>query len=192
MTKRYWVLSALLATGCESGLGRQAKTTFTPEVAAAYSEAAPGVVVSDLGMDGPHAFLALCGQTPPDPTWLSQDLGFGCLREHPDLEGTSETVRVWVQPMPAGWDTAKVCASAKEREFYSATRMGPVADAGMPGDGGVSESDGGTSADSGLTDEGLALTPDPGWPQGTGIGSWHRDGSPCGGLMDAEITVSMP
>ncbi len=180
-----WIwLAGLVVLGCESGLSRQVEVTLPSGLAGGFSQTAPGIVMSDLGSDAGRPYLALCGQTPRQPLVLSQDLGFGCLRESPGLEGTTETVRAWVQPMPASFSAAEVCAHTDDRSFYSATSFGPD-DAG--------ESDAGQS-DGGPTDAGelLAPTPAPTWAQGSGTGTWHRDGSPCGGAMNAKLTVAQP
>lgn len=72
-----------------------------------------------------------------------------------------ESVRVWVQPVSP--DAGFACS--EKREYYS---RGPTVV-----DGGV-----------------LAPTPEASWSQGTATGTWRRDGSPCGGVMNAALTLS--
>ena len=100
--------------------------------------------------------------------YLSQDLGFGCLGK---LDGTRETVQVWVQPMPAGWDAAATCAVPHDKPFYEALLLGP--------------------ADAGAADV-LAAAPDAAWAQGQAQGTWRRDLSPCGGVVNFEVTLAVP
>lgn len=158
-------LTVLTLAGCESGLARSIKLTVPAEVAEGFSPGSPGIVLADLGGSA-RPYLVLCGQQVKNPVRLSQDLGFGCLDE---LDGTTETVRAWVQPMPAGWDAAATCAAQKERSFYTGLSLGP-ADAGEP----------------------LAEQPEASWPQASQLAKWRRDGSPCGGVLDAELALKAP
>jgi hypothetical protein len=111
-------------------------------------------------------YFVLCGQAFKSPLQLSQDEGFGCLGER---AGTSETLRVWVQPLPAGWDAAQTCAAGEERSFYPGLHLGPAQD-----------------------NEGLAPEPDPRWAQGSRSAQWRRDISPCGGVLSAELELRFP
>jgi hypothetical protein len=169
------VLAPLLAllAGCESGLARSVKVTIPDEVSGRFSAAAPGLVVSDLGAEA-LAYVALCGQHFSREVYLSQDLGFGCLEEA--RAGRRETVRVWVQAVPSDLDGARLCAEHPERSFYR----------GFP----VDLPDGGAT-DGGVTSA-LAGEPLADWPQGRGEGAWRRDGSPCGGVLNAVVVVTVP
>lgn len=179
-----WFLAAVVVVmaGCESGTARQVEVTVPSSVASTFSATAPGVVVTDLGADAGHSFTLLCGQTTQSKLVLEQDLGFGCLSKA--KEGTSETVKVWVEPMPAGWDAASLCSKRADRSFYEETSFAPVPDAGSS-DGGV---DGGTVENG----EGVAAAPDPAWVQASGSGTWGRDASPCGGQMNVKVTLAKP
>jgi hypothetical protein len=171
--RRLWC-AALALMACESGLAREAKVTVPSAIAGGFSASAPGVVVSDLGSDAGFGFTLLCGQAAKDAMVLEQDLGFGCLSEHGGLQGKTETVKVWVQPMPtsAGWDATALCAARTDRSFYDATTFGPPTP-----DGGMSE---------------LLPAPDSSWVQGSGTGTWKRDGSPCGGQLEVDLTLAKP
>jgi hypothetical protein len=161
----------LVVTACESGTSRSVKLTVPASVATSFSAEAPGLVVADLG-SRVEPYVALCGQTPKNPVYLSQDRGFGCIGS---LDGMSETVRVWVQPLPAGWDPVAACAQASsQRSFYSEFQL-------VTPDGGV-ELDGGA----------LAMAPEATWLQGTNEAKWRRDGSPCGGVINFEVTLATP
>lgn len=166
------VASLVLLFGCESGLSRSVAVTLPSTVATSFSAGSPGLLVSDLGNRAqPQPFLVLCGQSPKNPVHLSQDLGFGCLSTR---DGTTETVRVWVAPLPAGWDADAGCAQgSKDRSFYTVLSLAPAADAGV--DAGV-----------------LAADPEAGWAQGTDEGTWRRDISPCGGVVNFEVTLAVP
>jgi hypothetical protein len=156
--------------GCESGTSRSVKLTMPGEVPARFTASAPGLVVADLG-GSPAAYVALCGQTPKSPLSLSQDLGFGCLGSN---AGKEETVHVWVQPVPPGWTPAVLCSGSQaDRSFYPA--LAPQ----LP-DGGI--------ADAGA----FPGAADPTWPQGTAVASWRRDFSPCGGVINFEVTLAVP
>ncbi|MDP2270027.1 MAG: hypothetical protein Q8N23_28525 [Archangium sp.] len=138
-------------------------------VATSFSATSPGLVVSDLAGDV-GAYLALCGQALKSPIHLSRDIEFSCLGA---LNGTTETARVWVQPLPAGWDATAACArSAKDREFYDVQSFAP-ADAGV--DAGV-----------------LAAEPAATWAQGSDEATWRRDISPCGGVVSFDVTLAVP
>lgn len=180
---RRWSVAVLVLWGCESGMERKLEVTVPAAVAAGFSAAAPGVVVSDLGQPdggGGQSYTLLCGQSSASLTLL-QDLGFGCLKDSPGLEGTRETVRAWVQPMPASWNAALLCGARRDSPYYEATRFAP-ADAGA-GDAGA--------ADAGAPGE-VAPEPLAPWAQGTGTGTWKRDGSLCGGILDAKLTLAAP
>jgi hypothetical protein len=168
-----WVLVVLWSLlGCESELSRRLDVTVPSGVAGGFSQTSPGIVLSDLGSpDAGAPYALLCGQTPSRPLALSQNLGFGCLSERPGLEGSTETVRAWVQPMPVTWDASQLCAQRTDRSIYDATSFGP--------------------ADAGGSDS-LATAPASTWAQGSGTGTWHRDGSPCGGLLSAKLTLATP
>ena len=155
------LLALLLLCACESGLSRSVKLVIPQEVASRFSPSAPGIVVSDLGAH-PSLYLVLCGQNLKNPVFLSQDLGFGCLDTR---NGTSETVRVWVDPRPLAVDAGGSCSA--QREFYSALSI--------------------TTPDGGSV---LAADPDPAWPQGTTTATWRRDVSPCGGVLNAELPLT--
>jgi hypothetical protein len=136
------------------------------ELAGAFTPSAPGLVRSDLGGD-PETYFVLCGQAFTNPLWLTRDLGFGCMGA---LKGTQETAHAWVQPMPSGWDAAAVCAAVPAgRSFYNPTTVG--------------DADAGTA---------LTATADPSWLQGTDVGTWRADLSPCGGVLNTEITLAQP
>lgn len=170
-TMRLLCLLSFVILGCESGTARSVKLTLPSSVATGFSATSPGLVVADLG-NHVAAYVALCGQTPKNPVHLSQDLGFGCVGSR---NGTTETARVWVQPLPSGWDAGAACAQAsQDRSFYSELSLAPAAV-----DGGV---------DAGV----LASDPEPGWAQGSDEGTWRRDGSPCGGVVNFELTLAMP
>ncbi|MFT3840595.1 MAG: hypothetical protein QM723_26640 [Myxococcaceae bacterium] len=179
-----WLLAAVVVVmaGCESGTARQVEVTVPSDIASTFSATAPGVVVTDLGADAGHSFTLLCGQTTQTQLTLEQDLGFGCLSK--TKEGTTESVKVWVEPMPTSWDAASLCSKRTDRSFYQETSFAPVPDAGST-DGGV---DGGTVDDG----EGVAATPSSSWVQASGSGTWKRDGSPCGGLMNVKVTLAKP
>lgn len=151
----------LLLCACESGLSRSVKLVIPQEVASRFSPASPGIVVSDLGAR-PSLYVVLCGQSLKNPVYLSQDLGFGCLDTR---NGTEETVRVWVDPQPLAIDAGVTCSV--QREFYSALSL--------------TATDGGTV---------LAADPDPAWSQGLTTATWRRDGSPCGGVLNAELALT--
>jgi hypothetical protein len=36
----------------------------------------------------------------------------------------------------------------------------------------------------------IAAAPDAGWPQGSGTGTWRRDISPCGGVLNVSVTLA--
>lgn len=164
--------------GCESGLSESAKVTLPAAFAQRFTAAAPGLVVSDLG-GSVAPYVPLCGQTPVNPLELSRDLGFGCLGS---LKGTQETVHVWVQPLPSGWDAGTACAPLPAREFYPALSLSPPPEVT---DGGV---DGGTHAE-----PGLPLVADPSWPQGSAVGTWKPIViEPCGGSLNVDLTVAAP
>ncbi len=150
----------LVGCACESGLARSAKLTLSAERTSPFSAQAPGAVVSDLGGQV-WPYVVLCGQQPKQPVFLSQDLGFGCLDS---LAGKTETVRVWLAPLPATWDAGAACATVGNREFYGALSLGPA-------------------------DGGLAPDPDPAWPQASASGTWRRDGSPCGGVLNVQLAL---
>lgn len=175
---RSLLLSSLVfaVSACESGTARAVKVTLPSAVASSFTAEAPGLLVSDLGARV-QPYVVLCGQPLKNPVHLSQDLGFGCLGS---LDGTSETVRVWAQPMPSEWDRAAACAAfAKDREFYRAFSVAILANA----DGGV---DGGVDAGT------PAPAPEPSWAQGTDESTWRRDVSPCGGVISFEVTLAVP
>jgi len=113
-------------------------------------------------------YVVLCGHGPADPVKLVQDLGFGCLDSK---EGTTETVRAWLQPMPAAWDAARTCAAQIERPFYK----GLVFDTADAGDSGN-----------------LAGEPSADWARGSAAGTWRRDASPCGGALNVVMTLARP
>lgn len=167
---RSFLLSlVLVVSGCESGTSRVVKVTLPAAVATSFTAEAPGLIVADLG-SRVEPYVPLCGQTPKNPIHLSQDRGFGCIGS---LEGMSETVRVWVQPLPAGFSAPAACARAsQQREFYSDFTL-------VTPDGGV---DGGA----------LATAPEASWAQGTDEGTWKRDLSPCGGVISFEVTLAVP
>jgi hypothetical protein len=171
-----WWLTIFLACGCESGLSETAKVTLPAALAQAFTAAAPGLVVSDLG-GSVAPYVPLCGQTPQNPLELSRDLGFGCLGS---LKGTHQTVHVWVQPLPAGWDAGTACAPLPTRSFSPPLSLAP---APPLTDGGV---DAGTSP-------GLPSAADPSWPQGSADGTWTPIAiEACGGALDVEITLAAP
>ena len=143
---------------CESGLSRSVKLTIPAAVAARFTADQPGIVVADLGSRA-QAFTVLCGQGLKNPVWLTQDLGFGCLGAR---NATEETIRVWVDPTRFV-DAGVSCST--QREFYEALGL--------------------TSADGGAL---IAIEPDATWTQGTATATWRRDGSPCGGVLNAELT----
>jgi len=150
---------AVLGAGCESGNARVINVTVPFAVASTFSEATRGVVVLDV--DGQQlASVVLCGQTLPALLVVSQDLGFGCIGSR---EGTTESVGVWVQPMPMGW--ADVACSAS-RQFYRPSL--PAADAGTM----------------------FAGMPQATWAQGAVDAAWKRDGSPCGGILKTSVTLA--
>lgn len=156
-----WVL-----LGCHSGTTRLVDVTVPDEVAQAYTEAAPGLMVAELG--GLRAwYVALCGQTFEAPLILSYDINYSCMGEEPGTEvGDEEPVRVWIEPLPAGWDAAALCASQEVPEFYR-----PQAEP------------------QGEDVEALAEAAAPAWPQAEGIGTWRRDVTPCGGSLRVELTL---
>jgi hypothetical protein len=159
--------AALLVSACESGMTRSLKLTIPNGVAQPFTATAPGIVVTDMGGNCAPYFV-LCGQKVADPVTLTQDLGFGCLGSR---DGTSETLRSWVQAMPTSWDAAATCAAQRERPFYEALSIGPD--------------------DAGVSDR-LAETPEASWPQGSATGTWRRDLSPCGGVLNVELTLAVP
>lgn len=164
-------LLSLVILGCESGTARSIDLTLPSSVATSFTASSPGLVVAEIG-ERIEAYVALCGQTPKNPVHLSQDNGFGCVGS---LNGTTETARVWVQPLPSGWDAGYACAQgSQERSFYSPLSLAPAAT-----DGGV---------DAGV----LATSPEPTWPQGTDEGTWRHDGSPCGGVVKFDIILAIP
>lgn len=168
-------LLSFVILGCESGTARSVALTLPASVATSFSATSPGLVVAEFG-DRIEPYVALCGQTPKNPVHLSQDLGFGCVGK---LDGTTETARVWVQPLPSGWDAGAACArGSQERSFYSSLSLSlSLAPAAV--DGGV---------DAGV----LAPAPESTWAQGTDEGTWRHDGSPCGGVVNFEITLAIP
>jgi hypothetical protein len=159
------LLFLLVLSGCESGLTRAATVTVPADVPPRFSATSPGLLVADLG-SRVAPYVVLCGQTPKNPVHLSDDLGFGCLGSR---DGTQETVRVWVQPMPAGWDVDAGCATVAERSYYSTLAL-------SSGDGGLP----------------LPAMPEASWPQGTATGTWKRDLSPCGGALVVDVTLAVP
>lgn len=161
MFKRVLSLVLVLA-GCESGVTRSVKVTIPAELNAKFSAESPGVLVSDLGGER-AAYVVLCGQGLKNPVYLSQDINFSCLGMR---NGTSETIRTWVEPISA--DAGVSCAT--QREFYNAFQFGPQ-------DGGVG---------------GLATEPAATWAQGSGTGTWRRDISPCGGVLSVDVTLAVP
>jgi hypothetical protein len=171
LAMRSLLLSSLVlfVSACESGTSRAVKVTLPASVATSFTAEAPGLIVADLGSRA-EPYVALCGQTPKNPIHLSQDRGFGCLGS---LNGMNETVRVWVQPLPAGFSAAAACAQAsQQREFYDQLTL-------VTPDGGI---DGGA----------LATAPEASWPQGTDESTWRRDVSPCGGVITFEVTLAVP
>jgi hypothetical protein len=169
---RFPLVFVLFLTACESGTSRSVKLTVPESIAASFTAQSPGLIVSDLGSRA-APYVALCGQAPKNPVYLSQDRGFGCVGS---LNGTSETARVWVQPLPPGWDPARACAQAsQQREFYSEFQL-------VTADGGVEGVDAGALADA----------PQATWAQGTDESTWRRDVSPCGGVINFEVTLAVP
>lgn len=170
---RLLCLLSFVILGCESGTARVVDLTLPADVATSFSAAAPGLVVANLG-GNVGEYVVLCGQTPKNPVQIIQDEGFGCVGAR---NGTTETARVWVQPLPSGWDAGAACAdSAKDRQYYSRLSLAPAAV-----DGGV---DAGALA--------LALEPEASWPQGSAEGTWKKDGSPCGGNVKFQVTIAAP
>lgn len=153
------VFVAVLSAGCESGNARVINVTVPAAIAGTFSEATRGVVVLDVGGQQ-FATVVLCGQTLPTPLVVSQDLGFGCIGA---FEGTTESLGVWVQPMPTGW--ADVACSAS-RQFYRPS---------------LPTVDGGTQ---------LERMPQAMWAQGAVDAAWKRDGSPCGGILKTSVTLA--
>jgi hypothetical protein len=161
MFKRVASLVLLLA-GCESGLTRSVKVTIPSEIDAKFSAESPALLVADLGSQR-QAYVVLCGQGLKNPVYLSQDLGFGCLGMR---DGTSENVRVWIEPISA--DAGVRCGVP--RSFFNSFEFGPQ-------DGGVGS---------------LANEPAATWAQGSGSGTWRRDISPCGGVLSVDVTLAVP
>ena len=160
------LLLPLLLIGCHSGTTRLVDVTVTDDVGAAYTAASPGLLVAELG--GTIAwYVALCDQGTEDPITLSYDINYSCLGETGGpSQGDEEAVRVWVEPLPAGWDAAAVCAAQEVARFYR-PRSAQVGE-------GIAE---------------LAPEPAPGWPQAEATGTWKRDLSPCGGILRTELTL---
>lgn len=153
-------LALLLLCACESGTSRSVDVTIGAALEAQFSPESRGLLVADLGGTA-RPYAALCGQGLRSPLALSQDLGFGCLR---DRNGTEETIRVWVEPTGAGpFD----CST--QRSFY------------VP--------DGVVASDPGAK---FAAEPAAGWAQATASGTWRRDLSPCGGVLEASVTLDAP
>lgn len=116
-----------------------------------------------IDVDGQQfSTVVLCGQMLPTPLVISQDLGFGCIGSR---EGTTEAVGAWVQPMPMGWVGLPCSAS---RQFYVLS---------------LPQADGGTD---------LARMPQTSWAQGAVDAPWKRNGSPCGGILKASVTLAAP
>jgi len=156
------LLLSLVMAGCESGTAVVLDVTVPSSVSGPFSEGQRGVLVTTTPL-GTSGSVVFCGRTLPSPLVLSQDLGLGCLGSR---EGTSETIRAWVEPMPAGWSGAPCSES---RQFYRAL--------------GVANADGGPA---------FARTPQATWAQATQTATWKRDGSPCGGNLKAALTLAVP
>ena len=159
--RTFLVVVAVLGAGCESGNDRVVNVTVPAAVASTFTEMSRGVVVVDVGGEQ-FSTVVLCGQMLPTPLVVSQDLGFGCIGSR---EGTTESVGVWVQPMPMGW-VGLPCSAA--RQFYGLS---------------LPEVDGGTT---------LARMPQPSWAQAAVEAPWKRNGSPCGGILKTALTLSTP
>lgn len=173
-TRSPWLLFLLaLTTGCESGTYRQLEVTLPDAVTAAHDAEAPGVLVSDLWPGVP--LRALCGQAEPKALIFGRDDLFSCM---PDA--AEQTVRVWVDPAPRGWNREELCSA-------------PSGELGLTYGG---ERTVGSTGDTGLSPRApvleLAEGPEAGWAQGRTVGTWRRDGSPCGGRLEVEVAVSAP
>jgi len=157
-------LPLLFVTACESGLTRTVHVTIPAAIETQFTPTSPGLVVSTLTGE-PEVWVVLCGQGLKQPLTLSQDLGFGCLRD--DLIGAPEAMAVWIQPMAAPVDGLP-CST--ERSFYRYLHADPP-DAG------------------GFVPPG---TPDVSWAQAATTANWRRDASPCGGIVSADLTLAVP
>lgn len=153
------LLPLLALVACESGLSLQAEVSVPAEVTDAYDADAPGLLrlaAGALVLD----LEPVCGAALPDPVEVGFDYGFGCR----DEKGASEALVAWIEPMPAAWDAAAFCATART-DTWSALDL------------------------SGFDTGALATTPDPAWPQGEGTAPWERDFSPCGGYAEGRVVV---
>lgn len=131
-----------------------------------------------------------CGDvTHAADTW-SHDDGFGCLAD--ELEGVSVPARAWLQPAPAEWDLAALCALRPNGA--GVVRLNGVQPVEVLDTAGTAEgadtADTGDTADSGLDADGLAIVADDAWLRSEGVVTWARDGSPCGGF--ATGTLAFP
>ncbi|HLT32135.1 MAG TPA: hypothetical protein VK013_18995 [Myxococcaceae bacterium] len=155
-----------LLVACHSGTTRMVDVTVSDEVVGAYSEASPGLLVAELG--GTVAwYVALCGQAADAPFLLSKDVPYSCLGEKGSRSaGDEETVRVWIEPLPEGWDAAAICATREASEFHRPQAAAEGEDVAA-----------------------LADEPEPGWPQAEGTASWKRDITPCGGYLRLGLTL---
>lgn len=161
------LFSALVLAGCESGLARVAEVSVPEDVAASYTAAAPGVLVARLG-GVVRWHVPLCGQTVEDPLVLVHDQLFACLGEASGpAKGDEESIRAWVEPLPAGWPADDVCAAADMSRKRHVPKPVP---------------EGAQLAE-------LAEEPEAHWPQAQGVGVWKRDGSPCGGQLRVRLTL---
>jgi hypothetical protein len=163
---------------CESGTYRSLTVELPEAVTSAHDEARPGVLVSDLWPG--RALHALCGQREGKALTFAEDELFSCM---PD--DTKQLVRVWVEPAPTGWTAEELCAAAPGDRLglvYGGERT--VVDTSDTSDTGLAEQEGRAPE---LV---LAEAPEPGWSQGSAMGEWSRDGSPCGGRIEVSVTVS--
>lgn len=189
------VLFAIL--GCESGtsfeLAVDASLEPTGSVEAPLLIRA-GVDQLETGTLTTAVIGVDCGTAVRVSSEWRQDNGFGCLDE--EFVGREVPAFVWIEPTPPEWDLEAVCTlSARENGVFNTSPALPVAavsdtagfgDSGEIGDSGEL-ADTADTAEATLDHDGLALTPDPSWPQAEGSVTWARDGSPCGGHASGSV-----
>lgn len=151
------VLLGLGLAACESGTSRRVEIVVDAGIAEVFTAEAPGIVVTDVA-GFPLGVAAFCGgPSPVDPFTVFVDDGFGCLREVAG-QGEEQRIEAWVEPAPVLYDRNLLCAAERDTSG--------VLNLPAPGS------------------EGLAASPDAAWAQGSVVGVWARDVSPCGGTLE--------
>lgn len=152
------LVSFALLAGCESGLSVHATLEVADAAADAFTPEAPGLLRLDAAGFVVNVAPA-CGER-FEPRTVYVDHGFGCVRE----KDADARLLAWIEPAPADWDLAALCALApEETDSLDLTAVG----------------------DTTL----LAAAPDPAWAQGETTVPWERDLSPCGGFAEGTVAV---